>query len=80
MAPDTPVGRFLGRSGPGLHHIAFRVPDLPRELSRLEAEGFQLIDSRPRIGARGHRVAFLHPRSTGGILIELVQAESQATS
>jgi len=75
LAPDTPVGRFLKRRGPGLHHIAFRVPDLPEALSRLQREGFDLIDETPRLGARGHKVAFLHPRSTGGTLIELVQAE-----
>jgi methylmalonyl-CoA epimerase len=69
---DTPVGRFLGRRGPGLHHVAFRVPDLPAALARLEAEGVELIDREPRIGARGHSVAFLHPRSMGGVLVELV--------
>lgn len=70
--PDTTVGRFLERRGPGLHHLAFRVPDLPEALSRLESQGVELIDREPRIGARGHQVAFLHPRSTGGILVELV--------
>jgi methylmalonyl-CoA/ethylmalonyl-CoA epimerase len=71
-SPDTPVGRFLARRGPGLHHIAYRVPDLEAALARLEAAGFELIDRAPRPGAGGHRVAFLHPRSTGGVLIELV--------
>lgn len=71
--PDTPVGRFLARNGPGLHHIAYRTGDLVAELDRLRAAGFELIDHTPRIGARGHRVAFLHPRSTGKVLIELVE-------
>ncbi len=74
LGPDTPVGRFLERRGQGLHHVAYRVPDLIEALSRLKAEGLELIDETPRIGARGHLVAFLHPRSTGGFLIELVQA------
>jgi methylmalonyl-CoA/ethylmalonyl-CoA epimerase len=71
--PDTPVGRFLAKRGPGLHHIAYHVADLPGELARLAADGMELIDREPRAGAGGHRVAFLHPRSTGGILIELVE-------
>jgi methylmalonyl-CoA/ethylmalonyl-CoA epimerase len=71
--PDTPVGRFLARRGPGLHHIAYRVPHIPTALSELESEGFEPIDREPRIGAGGHRVAFLHPRTTGGILLELVE-------
>lgn len=74
LGPETTVGRFLDRQGPGLHHIAYRVPDLPEALSNLEKDGFELIDQRPRPGARGHQVAFLHPKSTGGILVELVQS------
>jgi methylmalonyl-CoA epimerase len=74
LSPDTPVGRFLSRHGPGLHHIAYRAADLERELRRLTVDlGFEPIDRRGRPGARGHRVAFLHPKSTGGVLIELVQ-------
>ena len=76
LGPETTVGRFLDRQGPGLHHIAYRVPDLPEALSRAKEEGFRLIDSEPRPGARGHLVAFLHPKSTGGVLIELVQKGS----
>ncbi|MFH1763113.1 MAG: methylmalonyl-CoA epimerase [Gemmatimonadota bacterium] len=76
LGPVTPVGRFLQRRGPGLHHIAYRVPDLPEALSRLKEEGLELIDETPRLGSRGHHVAFLHPRSTGGFLIELVEARS----
>lgn len=71
--PGGPVSRFLRRRGPGLHHIAFRVPDLEAALHRLEAAGIDLIDRTPRRGARGDRVAFLHPRTTGGVLIELVE-------
>ncbi len=73
LAEDTTVGRFLQRRGPGLHHVAYRVDDLASELRRLEAEGIRLVDREPRAGARGHRVAFLHPSSTGGVLVELVQ-------
>ncbi len=75
LGASTTVGRFLERRGPSLHHIAYRVPDLSRTLSRLREEGMELIDQEPRPGARGHQVAFLHPRSTGGILVEMVQAE-----
>lgn len=71
-AAETAVGRFLARRGPGLHHIAYRVPDLDAALAQLAADGMELIDRTPRAGAYGHRVAFLHPRSTGGVLIELV--------
>ena len=69
---DSAVGRFLARRGPGLHHIAYRVADLEAELARLAAAGAELIDRVPRAGAGGHRVAFIHPRSTGGVLVELV--------
>jgi methylmalonyl-CoA/ethylmalonyl-CoA epimerase len=70
---DSGVARFLAKRGPGLHHVAWRVPDLSAELDRLASEGFELIDREPRTGAGGHRVAFLHPRSTGGVLVELVE-------
>ncbi|MFO7892996.1 MAG: methylmalonyl-CoA epimerase [Longimicrobiales bacterium] len=73
LAPDTAVGRFLQKRGPGLHHIAYRVPDIDAALAGLADQGFELIDREARPGARGHRVAFLHPRSTGGVLIELVE-------
>ncbi len=73
LGPDTTVGRFLERRGEGLHHIAYTVVDIRSELVRLAAEGFQLIDTEPRPGAHGHRVAFLHPKDTGGVLIELVE-------
>ncbi|MDH3270089.1 MAG: methylmalonyl-CoA epimerase [Gemmatimonadota bacterium] len=73
LGSNTTVGRFLQRRGPGLHHIAYRVDDLEAELARLEAEGLRLVDRKPRRGAKGHLVAFVHPSSTGGVLVELVQ-------
>ncbi|MSR36326.1 MAG: methylmalonyl-CoA epimerase [Gemmatimonadetes bacterium] len=73
LSADTPVGRFLSRHGPGLHHLAYRTADLDAELARLVGLGFEPIDRTGRIGARGHRVAFLHPAGTGKVLIELVQ-------
>ncbi len=77
--PDTTVARFLAKRGPGLHHIAYQVEDLAAELNRLAARGMELIDREPRAGAGGHRVAFLHPRSTGGILVELVEDHGSPT-
>ncbi len=73
LAADSTVGRFLQRRGPGLHHVAYRVDDIAAELERLDAEGIRLVDPEPRTGAKGHRVAFLHPSSTNGVLVELVQ-------
>jgi methylmalonyl-CoA epimerase len=73
LASDTTVGRFLQRRGASLHHVAYRCDDVQAELDRLAGRGIELIDATPRPGARGHLVAFLHPRSTGGILVELVQ-------
>ena len=74
LGPDSPIARFLSRRGPGLHHLAYRVPDIREQLGLLKAKGFQLIDEDPRPGAGGHLVAFVHPRSAGGVLWELVQA------
>jgi methylmalonyl-CoA epimerase len=71
--PDSTVQKFLDKRGPGLHHIAYRVPDIETALQRLAAAGIRLIDEKPRAGAGGHRVAFLHPHSTQGVLIELVE-------
>jgi len=73
LGPDTPVGRFMASRGPGLHHVAYRTPDIEAELERLQAAGVRLLDRRPRAGIRGSRVAFLHPRSSGGVLTEIVQ-------
>jgi methylmalonyl-CoA/ethylmalonyl-CoA epimerase len=70
---DSPVARFLERRGPGTHHLCYRVPDIGAALRAFEAEGFDLIDREPRAGAHGHRVAFLHPRAAGGVLVELVE-------
>jgi methylmalonyl-CoA epimerase len=69
---DTPVGRFLAKRGPGMHHVAFEVDDLVAELARLRAEGAQLIDDSPRRGLFGLQVAFVHPEATGGVLAEFV--------
>jgi methylmalonyl-CoA/ethylmalonyl-CoA epimerase len=72
LRPDTPVGRFLDRRGPGMHHVAYEVDDLPGELERLEDEGAELIDRSPRPGLFGMQVAFVHPRSVHGVLSEIV--------
>lgn len=76
LGPDTAVGRFLAKRGPGLHHIAYRTHDIVADLERLSSQGVELIDRQPRPGASGHLVAFLQPRSTGGILVELVQRQA----
>lgn len=73
LGPETPVARFLAKRGEGLHHLAFSTADIASELVRLEKLGFALVDRAPRPGARGRQVAFLHPRSAHGVLIELVQ-------
>jgi methylmalonyl-CoA epimerase len=73
LGEDTVVGRFLARRGPGLHHVAYRCADVQVELDRLLAAGVELVDAHPRRGARGDLVAFLHPRTTGSVLVELVQ-------
>jgi methylmalonyl-CoA/ethylmalonyl-CoA epimerase len=73
LAQDTPVGRFLAQRGPGLHHVAYQVADIDATLSACRDAGLALIDERPRVGIRGSRVAFLHPRATGGVLTEIVQ-------
>jgi methylmalonyl-CoA/ethylmalonyl-CoA epimerase len=72
LGEDTPVGRFLARRGPGMHHVAFEVADVAAELARLEADGVELIDAAPRRGLFGLQVAFVHPSATGGVLAELV--------
>ena len=73
LDPDTPVGRFLDRRGPGLHHVAYAVDDIDAALQEARAAGLRLLDEQPRTGIRGSRVAFLHPSSTGGVLTEIVQ-------
>lgn len=72
--PDGPVARFLARRGPGIHHLCIRVPDLDGALARCRAAGYQLVDDVPRRGAGGHRIAFLHPKATAGILLELTES------
>ena len=69
--PDSPIGRFVAKRGPGIHHICFSVDDLDATLERCRAAGLRLIDESPRIGAEKKRIAFLHPSSTAGVLIEL---------
>ncbi|HVD38001.1 MAG TPA: methylmalonyl-CoA epimerase [Solirubrobacterales bacterium] len=73
LGPDTPVGKYLAKNGPGLHHVAYAVDDIDAALEKIAAAGIQLIDSEPRVGIRDSRVAFLHPRSTGGVLTEIVE-------
>jgi methylmalonyl-CoA/ethylmalonyl-CoA epimerase len=73
LGPDTAVGKYLARKGPGLHHVAYAVEDIDSTLRQLAAAGLELIDSEARVGIRESRVAFLHPRSTGGVLTEIVE-------
>jgi len=73
LGPETAVGKYLERKGPGLHHVAYAVEDIDATLRSLSDAGLELIDSEPRIGIRESRVAFLHPRSTGGVLTEIVE-------
>jgi methylmalonyl-CoA/ethylmalonyl-CoA epimerase len=73
LGPDTAVGKFLARKGPGLHHVAYAVGDIDSTLKQLAGAGLELIDGEARVGIRGSRVAFLHPRSTGGVLTEIVE-------
>ncbi len=70
---ESAVGRFLARNGPGMHHVAYQTEDIDAALEEVRGAGLQLIDQEPRVGIRGSRVAFLHPRSTGGVLTELVE-------
>jgi methylmalonyl-CoA/ethylmalonyl-CoA epimerase len=73
-APDSPVAAFIAKRGPGIHHLTLRVDDLAAALERLKARGIRLIDERPRPGAEGALIAFVHPASTHGVLVELKQA------
>ena len=73
LGPETTVARFLAKRGPGLHHVAYQVPDAEAALGELRAQGVALLDETPRTGIRGSRVAFVHPRSSGGVLTEIVQ-------
>jgi len=73
LGPDTGVGKFIAKNGPGLHHVAYATDDIDAALGAVREAGLKLIDEQPRIGIRKSRVAFLHPRSTGGVLTELVE-------
>ncbi|HEX3433294.1 MAG TPA: methylmalonyl-CoA epimerase [Solirubrobacteraceae bacterium] len=73
LSADTPVGKFLAKNGPGLHHVAYQVADIDATLGQLKQAGLQMIDETPRTGIRGSRVAFMHPRATAGVLTEIVQ-------
>ena len=77
LSPDTPVGRFLAARGPGLHHVAYQVEDIDSVLRALKAQGLRLIDETPRVGIRDSRVAFIHPKSSGGVLTEIVQPREE---
>lgn len=73
QTPESPVARFLEKRGPGIHHICYRVPDLDAALERCRLAGYRLVDQTPRQGAAGRRIAFIHPKSTAGILLELTE-------
>jgi methylmalonyl-CoA/ethylmalonyl-CoA epimerase len=73
LRPDSPIARFLDRRGPGIHHLCYRVPDLDAALAACRDAGYRLVDEVPRIGAGGRRIAFVHPKATAGILLELTE-------
>ena len=73
LTSDGPVAKFLAKRGPGIHHICYRVSDLDQTLERCREEGYRMVDETPRPGLGGHRIAFVHPKSTGGILLELTE-------
>jgi methylmalonyl-CoA/ethylmalonyl-CoA epimerase len=73
LGPDTPVGKYLDKRGPGLHHVAYAVDDIDAALGKLKAAGVELIDQEPRRGIRNSQVAFVHPKATGGVLTEVIQ-------
>jgi methylmalonyl-CoA/ethylmalonyl-CoA epimerase len=76
LSPDTPVGRFLAKRGEGVHHVGFAVPDIAAAIADLRAQGAEVIDPAPRTGSGGTTIAFLHPRSMQGVLVELVEEGS----
>ena len=77
LTAETPVGKFLAARGPGLHHVAYQVNDIDSALGSLKAQGLRLIDETPRVGIRDSRVAFIHPKSSGGVLTEIVQPREE---
>jgi methylmalonyl-CoA/ethylmalonyl-CoA epimerase len=78
LAPDTPIGKYLESRGPGLHHVAYAVDDIEGVLGKLREAGIELIDQEPRVGIRDSLVAFVHPKSTGGVLTEIVEPAAEA--
>jgi methylmalonyl-CoA/ethylmalonyl-CoA epimerase len=76
-SPDSPISKFIEKRGEGVHHVSFVVDDIRAELARLKSEGFQLIDEQPRLGAGGYWIAFVHPKSTNGVLIEISQKRKE---
>ncbi len=72
-SPESIIAKFIEKRGEGVHHLSFEVDDIETEISRLKQEGFQMIDERPRVGADGYTIAFVHPKSTNGVLIEISQ-------
>src|SRR5262249_39117359 len=74
--PSSPIAKFLEKRGEGIHHVCLRVDDIEAEIARLRQEGFEFVGAAPRAGAGGHKVAFVHPKSAGGILVELSEASS----
>jgi methylmalonyl-CoA epimerase len=77
LGPDTPVGKFIAKKGPGIHHVAYAVEDIDAALAQVKAAGLKLIDEEPRTGIRRSRVAFLHPSATGSVLTEIVQPAAE---
>ena len=73
LEPESPIAKFLAKRGPGIHHICYRVPDLDAALAACRAAGYRLVDDVPRRGAGGRRIAFIHPKATAGILLELTE-------
>ncbi|MFM9044732.1 MAG: methylmalonyl-CoA epimerase [Solirubrobacterales bacterium] len=78
LGPDTPVGKFIAKKGPGIHHVAYAVEDIDAALEQVKAAGLRLIDEEPRTGIRRSRVAFIHPAATGSVLTEIVQPADEA--
>ena len=73
IGPDTPIGQFISKRGPGIQQLAFEVDDISQIISQLQSNGVEMIDEIPKIGAGGNKIAFVHPKSTGGVLVELVE-------
>jgi methylmalonyl-CoA/ethylmalonyl-CoA epimerase len=76
LGPETPIGKFLSKRGPGMHHICYAVPNLEAAIAKCLADGLQMIDEAPRLGAKGKRLAFIHPKAVGRVLIELYESRN----